>query len=406
MTAPPLPIGACPSDFSAVNLNDLKISALSAADHQLVQHFLSSRLNIFAHSPGDLGPCTVATHPINTGEARPVAARPYRYSQADRTAIVEHVNQMLDLGIIEHSHSPWRSLPVMASKKDGGWRFCVNYRGVNNVTKKSSYPIPRIDDILDQLGGACVFSSLDARSGYWQIVMNPEDKEKTAFWSPNGLFQFLRMPFGLTAAPSTYQACMDRLLDGLPFATCYLDDVLVFSSSLEEHLKHLDAVFERLAQGNIRLHPSKCHFNCAELHHLGYIVNADGLSPDPAKVAAVADACIPANVTDVRSFLGLAGYYRKFVKGFSSIAGPLLALIRKDAPWEWTAACQDAFDELKSCLVRAPILAFPDFDHPFILATDWQPLAIGAVLSQRIGGEEKVIAYASRTLDETQQGWE
>ena len=358
-------------DYTHTPLENFKISGDSPATVDLMRGFLRHKMGIFAHSPTDLGLSTAVQHTIDTGSAAPVAAKPHRYSHADRLALSQHVDDMLAGGIVEPSQSPWRSMPVLADKKDGSTRFCINFRKLNDCTKKSSYPLPRIDDILDQLGGACIFSSLDARSGYWQIAMAEEDKEKTAFWSPKGLFHFLRMPFGLTAAPSTYQAAMDRLLDGLPFATCYLDDVLVFSPTLDQHLEHLDEVFMRFAQGNIRLHPGKCHFNCESLRHLGFIITAAGIAPDPAKISAVAEARTPQNITDVRSFLGLAGYYRKFVLDFSRIAAPLLQLLKKDAPWSWTQECTAAFQTLKSCLVRAPILGFPDFSLPFTCATDW-----------------------------------
>ena len=271
------------------------------------------------------------------------------------------VQQMLASDVIRPSNSPWASPVVMVKKKDGSLRFCVDFRQLNAATVKDAHPLPRIDDLLDTLHGACWFSTLDLKSGYWQVPIMERDKEKTAFRTSSGqLCEFNQAPFGLCNAPATFSRLMDRVLSGLHWETClfYLNDIIVFSSTWEEHLARLRQVFERLRHANLKLGAEKCAFAAKEVSYLGYRVTEEGLLPDSVLLAAIRGILTPKTATEVRSFLGLAGYYRRYVKDFAAIAGPLHALTKKDAVFHWSADCQDAFDRLKTLLTTSPITAF------------------------------------------------
>ena len=258
-------------------------------------------------------------------------------------------------------------------KKDGSLRFCVDFRQLNAATFKDAHPLPRIDDLLDTLHGAQWFTTLDLKSGYWQVSIQESDTAKTAFRTSSGqLYEFNQVPFGLCNAPATFSHLMERVLAGLHWETClfYLDDITVFSSSWEEHLARLRQVFERLRHANLKLGAEKCTFAEKEVSYLGHRVTAEGLWPDSALLAAIRDIPPPKTATEVCSFPGLAGYYRRYVKNFAAIAGPLHALTRKDAVFHRSAECQTAFNRLKTLLTTSPITAFPDFSQAFRLYTD------------------------------------
>ncbi len=299
--------------------------------------------------------------------------------------------------------SPWASPVVLVPKRDGTTRFCIDYRRLNAQTKKDVYPIPRIDDILDTLGTAKYFSVLDLASGYWQVELDKEARQKSAFITHRGLFEFVRMPFGLCNAPATFQRLMQVVLSGLEWDSCfvYLDDILIASTTSEEHLRHLGEVFMRLRRAGLRLKPKKCHLLREELSYLGHVVSASGIKPDPAKVDKVRSYPTPTDATKVRQFLGLASYYRRFIPAFARIAHPLHALTKKDASFQWTSDCEASFNRLKDCLVTAPVLSYPQFGpgREFILETDASGVGLGAVLAQECDGQVHPVAYASRTLD-------
>ena len=376
---------------------------LSEAQSTFLSQFLDLNKDVFATSSADLGCCTTVTHIIRTGTAKPVMVAVKRMAQTEIAACRQHIESMLHDGIIQPSSSAWRSLPVIVPKKDGSSRFCINYRPLNAVTETDAYSFPNISEVIDQLGVSRVFSLVDCRAGYWQIPMDPESQAKTAFWGPDGLYEFLRMPFGLSTALVTYQRGMDQAIRGLPFARAYMDDVLVHSSSFAEHLSHLQTVFDRLRACNIKLHPGKCNFLLPRLPVLGHIITAEGVEPNPDKVSAILGLQPPTTVSLVRTFLGMTGFYRHYIKGFGRIATPLTMLLHNDQPWVWGPEQQLAFDTLRTALVTSPCLRRPDFSQPFILSTDWQPLAVGAVLAQEHEGKEYAIAYASKTLSPAQQ---
>src|SRR5581483_1613593 len=279
-------------------------------------------------------------------------------------------------------------------------RFCVNYKPLNDVTKKDNYPLPRIDKILDSLHEAQWFTTLDLALGYWQIKVCKEDQEKTAFITKFGTYEFKVMPFGLCNAPATFQRTMDYVLRDIrnEFVMVYLDDVIIYSKTFEEHMIHIKEVFNRIREANLRLKAEKCCFAEKELQFLGHVVGQEGVKPDPEKIEKVVNYPSPTNLRDLRGALGLFSYYRRFIENFSQVAEPLYELLKKDAPYIWTDRQQKSFDILKDKLTRAPIVRYPDFEKPFFLYTDASKSGLGAVLAQKDDKEEYVIAYASRTL--------
>ena len=318
------------------------------------------------------------------------------------------VQQMLASNVIRPSNSPWASPVVMVRKKDGSLRFCIDFRQLNAATVKDTHPLPRIDDLLDALHGAKWFSTLDLKSGYWQVPITEQDKAKTAFRTSGGqLYEFNQVPFGLCNAPATFSRLMDRVLAGLHWETClfYLDDIIIFSSTWEEHLARLRQVFERLRHTNLKLGADKCTFAAKEVSYLGHRVTEEGLLPDSSLLAIIREIPPPKTTTEVRSFLGLAGYYRRYVKGFAAIADPLHALTRKDAVFHWSAECQAAFDQLKHLLTTSPITAFPDFSQAFRLYTDASTAGLGAILAQVRDGKERIICCASRALNQAKKSY-
>lgn len=368
---------------------------------------LASYQDIFDFGDRNLGQTSVVTHRIDTGDARPIRRRPYRVSAPERAIIQREVDKMLDKGIIEPSSSPWSSPVVLVKKKDNSWRFCVDYRHLNHITKKDVYPLPRIDDALDCLHGAKYFSSIDLRSGYWQIAVDDKDREKTAFVTPDGLYQFKMMPFGLCNAPATFERMMDSLLRGMKWTIClcYLDDVIVFSTTFDDHLTRLSAVLDVFRRANLQLNSSKCRFGQRQICVLGHLVNAAGVQPDPAKVRAVRDFPTPRSAKDVRSFLGLCSYFRRFVEKFAEVARPLTCLLKTDVAFTWGQQQANAFSSLVDILTNPPVLAHFDPSAATELRTDASGHGIGAVLAQRQQGMHRVVAYASRLLSRSEQNY-
>jgi hypothetical protein len=376
---------------------------------------LEHNADLFAQKDSDLSHTDIVKMKIDTGDHPPIKLRPYRTPLNNRKIIDEAIDEMLDAKIISRSRSPWSFPVVIVDKKDGSKRFCVDFRALNKITKPNSYPLPVIDDLLSLLGKARFFSSLDLKSGYWQVAMDEADKEKTAFCTFKGLFHFNVMPFGLTNAPAIFQELMGTVLNGLTeFATAYLDDILIFSSTLEEHLLHIQTVFNRLRQHRLKLKLKKCNFLKAETNYLGFVINAEGIKPDAKKVEVIKSLPPPTNVKQVRSFIGMCSYYRRFIPRFSEIAQPIISLTRKYAKFKWDVNCQQAFDTLKHKLAAVPMLGYPDIDKPYILYTDASNDCIGACLTQPIDDQsdcipnvrnEKPIYYLSHRLSETQTRW-
>ena len=361
--------------------------------------------DVFAED-GVIGRTNKVKHSIATGDARPIRQPARRIPLCQRQEVQDLLDDMKAKDVIQPSRSPWASPVVLVQKRDGSLRFCIDYRKLNAVTRKDAYPIPRIDDTLDTLAGSKWFSTLDMVSGYWQVEVGEEDREKTAFCTPNGLFEFKVMPFGLCNGPATFQRLMDLVLAGLHMSHClvYLDDIIVMGKSFGEHLDNLRKVFDRLREAGLTLKPSKCVFFQTEVNYLGHVISRNGISTDPAKISQVEKWPAPQSVKEVQQFLGLASYYRRFVRDFASVARPLHRLTEKTAKFEWTTECDDAFRTLRRKLCSAPILAFPNFHNRFILDTDASNSGIGGVLSQLDdGGNERVVAYASRSLSKAER---
>ncbi|CAF2807008.1 unnamed protein product [Rotaria sp. Silwood2] len=318
---------------------------------------------------------------------------------------------MLNEGIIVPSKSPWASPVVLAPKKDGSIRFCIDYRKLNEITIRDAYPISRIDDTLDALQHAHFVSTLDLRSGYWQVEMDASSKALTAFVTHKGLFECTVMPFELTNAPATFQRLMDIVLAGLKWQCClvYLDDIIVYSSTFEQHLEDLRKVFLALADANLTLKTSKCNFCRREMKFLGHLITPDGIKPDPGLIATIEQFPQPTNIKAVQAFLGLSGYYRRFIQNYAKIAEPLLKLLRSTqptrfrSPLAWNDDCTVAFHALKQRLISSPIMQTPNFSYPFILELDACEYGIGCVLTQEYDNKKYVIAYASRTLSSAER---
>jgi hypothetical protein len=331
-----------------------------------------------------------------TPGAAPVSKAPYRMAPAELKELKEQLQELLDKGFIRPSVSPWGAPVLFVKKKDGTMRMCIDYRELNKITVKNKYPLPRIDDLFDQLQGAQIFSKIDLRSGYHQLKIRREDIPKTAFRTRYGHYEFLVMPFGLANAPAAFMDLMNRVFREFldQFVVVFIDDILIYSKNLEEHEDHLRIVLQKLRDEQLYAKFSKCEFWLEKISFLGHVISKEGISVDPKKVEAVVDWERPTNVHEIRSFLGLAGYYRRFVEGFSKLSGPLTALTKKNARFEWTEECEHSFQELKQRLVTAPILTLPSGSDGFVIYSDASRKGLGCVLMQN----GKVIAYASRQL--------
>jgi hypothetical protein len=331
----------------------------------------------------------------------------YTLSQDELAELKRQLTDLLDRGLVRPSISPFGAPVLFARKKDGSLRLCIDYRGLNNITIKNSYPLPRVDEMLDRLHGATIFSKIDLRNGYHQVRIADHDIPKTAFRTRYGHYEFTVMPFGLTNAPATFQRLMhDAFQDHLDdFVIIYLDDILVFSKTPEDHQRHLTTVLSRLKEHHLFANIKKCHFAVSQVDFCGHIISANGISTDPTKLDAILKWPQPQTPTELRSFLGLTNYYRRYVRHYATISTPLYAMLSKRHVWKpghtWESTALDAFTALKHALTSAPILAAPDFSQPFSVHTDASTTATGAVLMQGSGPTERVIAYHSSKLSPT-----
>ncbi|GKB26362.1 putative reverse transcriptase domain-containing protein, partial [Tanacetum coccineum] len=328
--------------------------------------------------------------------AAPVARAPYRLAPSEMKELSEQLKELSDKGFIRPSSSPWGAPVLFVKKKDGSFRMCIDYRELNKLTVKNRYPLPRIDDLFDQLQGSSVYSKIDLRSGYHQLRVREEDIPKTAFRTRYGHYEFQVMPFGLTNAPAVFMDLMNRVckpyLD--KFVIVFIDDILIYSKNEQEHKEHLKQILELLKKEELYAKFSKCEFWIPKVQFLGHVIDSEGIHVDPAKIESIKDWTSPKSPTEIRQFLGLAGYYRRFIEGFSKIAKPMTKLTQKKVKFEWGDKQETAFQLLKQKLCSAPILALPEGSEDFIAYCDASKKGLGAVLMQR----EKVISYASRQL--------
>ena len=332
--------------------------------YNFLVYTLNKHRKLFVDDIRNLKQTNILQATFNTGHSQPIKQRPYKNPLALQSNIDKQINDMLDAGIVSPSSSPWSSPMVIVPKRDGTHRICIDYRKFNKALVKDSYPLPIIEDIFATLGKSKFFSTLDLKSGYHQISIAPEDREKTVFCTRTSLFEFNCMPFGIASAPAIFQRMISKVLHGIEgkYAMAYLDDILIYSDSFE---------------------------------YLGHIVSPKGLRPNPEKVRAIQTLDAPTTVKGVRSYLGLAGYYRNFIPKFSSISRPLTKLTRKNTRFYWDDDCQEAFDYFKKALTEAPILGYPDVTKPYSLYTDASDYSVGGILTQDTPVGEKVICYVS-----------
>ena len=366
---------------------------------------------VFTEAGDIIGQIVNEEHVIVTGDAQPISQAPYRVSAFERKAIEEQVESMLANGIIKPVVSSWASPVVIVSKRDKSLRFCVDYRKLNAVTKPDRYPLPRMDDALDQLGQADMYSTMDACSAYWQVKMDPASVEKTTFVCHLGTFAFNYMPFGLRNAPSTMSRAMAKIFSKENYQICvvYLDDCIAYSKGYDQHLINLDTLLNRMKDHNLKLKPTKCFFAQKTVSFLGHQISAEGVVPDPERTATLREFKVPKNSTDVRSFLGFCGFYRKFVKNFSMIANPLNSLLGKNKPFLWKERQQEAFEALKTAVLNPPILTHYDPSAELILRTDSSGYGLGGHLVQIPSmdrrTEGKLLACVSRTVSNTERNY-
>ena len=348
------------------------------------------------------GRTTMVEHNVRPTDSKPIRLAPYRLPHAYRELVRKEIDEMLAAGIIEPSRSEWSAPIILVNKKDSTLCMCVDYRRLNAASLSDAYPMPRIEDLIDGLGKAKFITTLDLSRGYWQVPMADGARHLTAFTTPFGLYQFRVMPFGLKGAPATFQRLMDTVLQGLQgFSAAYIDDLAIHSDSWDDHLRHVRAVLQRLREAGLTAKPKKCQFGMDQCVYLGYVVGNGVIQPERSKLQGVESFPTPSTKIQVQCFLGLTGYYRKFIPNYASLATPLTNLIRKCAPNKvvWTQACEEAFQRLKALLCANPVLRSPDLGKEFVLQTDASDFGVGAVLSQIDDtGSDHPVAYYSKKL--------
>uniref|UniRef100_A0A146MBF8 RNA-directed DNA polymerase n=1 Tax=Lygus hesperus TaxID=30085 RepID=A0A146MBF8_LYGHE len=389
-------------------LQEEAMQQLSTEQMKFVVELFNDFEDIFARNSADIGRVKDFAHTIDVGTSAPIRQSPRRIPPHRLEEVEKMVTEMETNGVIEPSSSPWASPIVLVKKKDGSTRFCIDYRKLNSVTKRDSHPMPRISDLVGALEGSSWFSTLDLQSGYWQVPMMPQDKEKTAFCTPRGLWQFKVMPFGLCNAPSTFQRAMSGILRNEIRAgrvKVYLDDVLVDNGTFEDHVIWLRRVFKVIREAGIKLNPKKCKLFQREVGYLGVVVSKDGITTDPGTTKRVLQWPQPTSVKELQSFLSLCSYYRTFIPQFAKRATALYALQNLKTDFKWDADADLAFADIKAALTQPPVLGHPVPGAKFVLDTDASDKALGAVLSQIQDGREVVLAYYSKCLSKAERNY-
>ena len=363
--------------------------------------------DVFSKNEEDLGLTHLTKHCIDTQGAKPIK-QPFRRTpmafQNEEKAVIDKLKKQ---GVIRESHSSWASPILLVRKKDNSVRPVVDYRALNKLCKVDTFPIPKVDDCLDSLSGAKIFSTVDMTSGYFQVPVKESDIPKTAFTTKHGLFEFTSMPQGLTNSSATFQRVMQLALSGLQWNICiiYIDDCIVFSSNFKEHIHRLELVLERFRQSHLKLKSVKCNIFASEVTFLGFRVSEEGVLPDPINVAKILQWKEPQNVTEVKQFLGCCSYYRKFIRGYSKVAKPLFDLTKNTSSLLWNDVCQKAFNSLKGSLSGPDLMSLRRDHGKFYVNVDACDHAIRGVISQIQDGKERVIAYASRTLNKSERNY-
>lgn len=387
----------------------LRVKHLSPDQRSKITQLCNKYSEIFQLKHTKLTTTPEIAHHIELTSEKPIFKRQYRYPNAQKTEIQKQIKELLENDIIRESKSPWNSPIIIVNKKQDAsgeqkFRMVIDYRELNDKTVNDRYPVPHIEGILDQLNGSKFFSILDLKSGFHQIPMYEKDIEKTAFSVENNHYEYVRMPFGLKNAPSTFLRLMNRVLSGLigTSCLCYMDDIIIYGKTIDEHFQNIELVFKRLQSFNLKVQLDKSEFIHTEIPFLGHIVSDKGIRPNPEKIIAITNMKIPSTTKQLKSFLGIIGYYRKFIHNFAEKTKPLTKKLKKDA--KINIKEQDyvtAFQQCKDMLCKEPILTYPDFLEPFELTTDASNYAIGAILSQN----DKPISYASRTLNSAETNY-
>lgn len=400
------------SSNPSLDISKLRLQHLNDEEKCEIMKLCTEYSDIFYDEEKALSFTNQVKHQIKTTDEVPMYTKTYRYPSIHRQEVQNQIQKMLDQKIIQPSNSPWSSpIWVVPKKLDASgktkWRVVIDYRKLNEKTIDDKYPLPNITDLLDKLGRCQYFTTLDLASGFHQIEMHENDIPKTAFNVENGHYEFRRMPFGLKNAPATFQRLMDNILRGVQNESClvYLDDIIVFSTSLEEHISRLKGVFDRLRNSNFKIQLEKSEFLKKEVAYLGHIVTPDGVKPNPDKITAIQNYPIPTTQTEIKRFLGLLGYYRRFIQNFAHLTKPLTKCLKKGKKVIHDDDFVKSFETCKSVLSNEPILQYPDFSRPFILTTDASNVALGAVLSQGKIGEDLPVAFASRTLNDSERNY-
>ena len=393
------------------HLHDLyktSVKGLDPRESKKLATMLHRFQDCFSRHEWDIGLTNLTEHSINTGNAVPIKQRPRRVPLAFANEEKKAIEDLLAKGVIRESTSAWASPIVLVRKKSGAVRPCVDYRRINQLVPPDGYPMPRVQDCLDAVAGAKLFSTFDLTSGYFQIPLKESDIPKSAFVCKFGQYEMTRMPFGLNNSCNTFQRTMELALQGLQWETCliYIDDVIVYGTSFEEHMERITQVLERIESAGLKLRPDKCTLLQSEVVFLGHVVSAEGIKPNPSNISKIMEWPAPKSVKEIRQFIAMGSYYRKFVKNFAKIVRPMVDLTKKDKPFIWTSACQAAFEELKTALVSPPIMGYPLQDAgKFILDVDASDVGIGGVLHQVQEGQERVISYGSRALNKAEKNY-
>jgi len=347
---------------------------------QALRELMTKHRDMFTSKPGL---CTLFKHRIDTGDALPIKSKTFPMSHGKKKAFDETFDELEALGIIEPSSSPWSSNAFVIEKPDGSYRFLVNYKPLNAITKLDSYPVPSIENMLAHFGRSKVFTTVDGTKGFFQIEIEEKDREKTAFRSHKGLYQFKRMAMGLVNGPPTYQRLVDIILKGIMyvFVMAFFDDNNIYSESFDDHINHLDEVFTRFKEAGLTFHPKKIQLCRRRLKFLGFIIEPGKISPDPEKVRRVNEYPVPRDITELRRFLGYLSYYRKFIEKFAVLASPLYKLTSSKVEYTWSDECQTGFVALKQALCDFTQVYIPDLEREFIITCDASRIAVAAILS-------------------------
>ena len=378
---------------------------LDSTTQQQLDNLLGTLKDQFAKDEMTIGTTPLTQMSIDTGDSDPVSQKPYPVAMKHYNWVKEEIDKLLAAGVIRNSHSSWSAPIIIVPKRDGGKHLVIDYRALNKVTRKFIWPMPKVEDIFSQLNRARYFSTMDLRAGYHHIGLTTDLIPKTAFTSPFGKYEYVKVPFRLAQAPAYFQELMTGVLKDLPFAMAYLHDIIIYSSTPEEHLQHIKTVFEKLRHAKLSMKLSKCYFFAKEIQYLGQILGVEGIKPVPAKTEAIKAMHPPVNLKQVCAFLRLVGYYRKFIKNFAKIAKLLTILSRMDIKFEWKETHYCTFMKLKDAIIQAPILRYLDTTKPYIVYTDASDDTCRAQLSQIHNETEFLVAFLLHTFTDTQRRW-